>query len=288
MVLFQKWVFSTSAIATLLSPALLGFTSLPPQPLTPGTAQQLVSVNFPASPGGKGPARTASGGSRSTCYVEGLGDGVTPMTVLMPMDNLGTTINADPNLFLYVPKTNIDGGEVVIIDSEEDREVYVKQFDLSNKPGNTPGIVKLNLSGANLEPGKTYDWTFTPFCLGQDDNPEYIQTFIEGRFQRTALNSDQDARLDRADTPLEQAEIYASAKVWNETLDLVAEQMRSSNPQEWTNLLSSVGLEELAEAPYFGEAPILAREKSGAEAVLGDRTAPEENNNPSAPIEGLW
>lgn len=286
MVLFDKWISLTGAF--LLSPALFGFASAPTQLPNPGTARQLVSVNFPASPGsGRGPARTASGGSRSTCFVEGINDGVEPMTVLMPTDNLGTTVDADPNLFLYVPKTNIDGGEVVIIDSESEREVYVKQFDLSNKPGDTPGIVKLNLAGANLEPGKTYDWTFTPFCLSPDSNPEYIQTFVEGRFQRTALNPDQDAQLDRADTPLEKAEVYARAKVWNETLDL-AEQIRDSDPQEWTNLLNSVGLEDLSAAPYFGEAPILAEEKSGAEAVLRDRAAPEDDNSSAAPIEGLW
>jgi Domain of Unknown Function (DUF928) len=284
---FQKWVPSMSAIATLLSPALFGFTSLPSQLSGPQTAPWLVSVNFPASPGGNGPARTASGGSRSTCYVEGLGDGVTPMTVLMPSNNVGTTVEADPDLFLYVPKTNVDGGEVVIIDSAADREVYVKQFDLSNKPGDTPGIVKLNLEGANLQPGKTYSWTFTPFCTSTEGDIEYIQTFVEGHFQRTTLTSDQDVKLKQADTPLEKAEIYAQARIWNETLELT-EQLRPSEPEEWTNLLTSVGLEELVEVPYFGEAPLMAEHKSGAEAVLLNPAEPEQKNNSSAPIEGLW
>ncbi|MDY7014217.1 MAG: DUF928 domain-containing protein [Cyanobacteriota bacterium] len=287
---FDKWVLSTSAIATLLAPVLVGFAPNPAQNSTSQISPTLVSISFPRSPGsGRGPARTASGGTRTTaCFVKGSANGAIPMTVLMPTNNVGTTVDADPALFLYIPESRIDGGEVRIFKQGEDTDVYVGAFDLSNKLGNTPGIVKLNLKDANLEPGKTYQWNFTTFCLNETGERETLPSpFLEGIFQRTPLTPTQENQLEQAETPLDKAEIYARSGVWNETLNLV-EQLRPSDPQEWTDLLESVELEELADIPYFGEAQLMAEDdKSGAEAPA-DSLSRDEINSPSTPIEGLW
>ncbi|MDY7014215.1 MAG: DUF928 domain-containing protein [Cyanobacteriota bacterium] len=278
--LFDRWTLSASALAALLSPALVGFAPLPSPETNSFAAPTLVSLDFPASPSnGRRPERTASGGARSLCYIEGRRQQAIPMTVLMPEDNVGTTVDDDPALFLYIPKSRIDGGQVIVFERESDREVYLREFDLSNKPGDTAGVIKIDLQEANLESGKIYDWVFSPFCLDEDGGTEFLgDTYVEGSFQRTELTSVQNTQLERAETLLEQAEIYARSGVWNETLSL-AEQLRSSDPQEWTNLLKSVKLEELAEAPYFGEAPLIAEDdESGAEAILPDFSEPEETN----------
>lgn len=277
---FNQWVLSRSLIAVLLSPALVGFAPTPPQPTDSSIAPTWVSIDFPRSPGnGRRPERTASGGARSLCFVEGTRDQALPMTVLMPTNNVGTTVEGDPALFLYIPKSRIDGGEVVIVEQDSDREVYVKQFDLSNKPSDAAGVVKIELQEANLEPGKTYDWTFSPFCVGDNGQVNYLgDVFVQGSFQRTELTTTQDTQLKQAETPLEKAQIYARSGVWNETLNLV-EQLRPSDPQEWMNLLTSVELDELAQAPYFGEAQLMTSESSSdAEAVLPNTLEREETN----------
>ncbi|MDY6783310.1 MAG: DUF928 domain-containing protein [Cyanobacteriota bacterium] len=289
----NKWILSTSAIAALFAPVLVGFAPNPSQTTVSPTVPTLLSLTFPRSPGGRrGPARTASGGARSTtCFVKGVADRVTPMTVLMPTNNIGTTADADPALLVFIPESRIDGGEVRIFEQVEEQEVYVGKFDLSNKPGDTPGIVKLNLEEANLEADKTYEWSFTPFCLDDRGEPDLLPSpFLEGTFQRTPLTPVQDAQLERAESPLEQAEIYARSGIWSETLNL-AEQLRPSEPQEWMNLLESVELGELAEAPYFGEAQLMGVEeddgKGSAEAPL-ENPGREPTTSPSTPIEGLW
>jgi hypothetical protein len=280
---FNQWVLSTSVMAVLLSPALVGFAPNPSQPTDSSIAPTWVSINFPNSPGnGRRPNRTASGGARSLCYVEGTRQQALPMTVLMPTNNVGTTVEADPSLFLYIPRSRIDGGEVVIFEQDSDREVYVKQFDLSNKPSDAAGVVKIELQEANLEPGKTYDWTFSPFCVSDNGKVDYLgDVYVEGSFQRTELTTAQDTQLKQAETPLEKAQIYARSGVWNETLNLV-EQLRPSDPQEWMNLLTSVELDELAQAPYFGEAQLMAEEDSSeTEAVLPNTLEREETNIPN-------
>ncbi|MDY6783311.1 MAG: DUF928 domain-containing protein [Cyanobacteriota bacterium] len=279
---FNQWARSTSAIAILLSPVLVGFAPNPSQqhPSVSSNAPMQVSINFPSSPGdGTRPNRTASGGARALCYVEGPRQQALPMTVLMPTNNVGTTVEEDPALLLYIPKSRIDGGEVAIVERDSDREVYLKQFDLSNKPSDAAGIVKVQLEEANLEPGKTYDWVFSPFCISDNGRVDYLgDVYVEGSFQRTELAPSQDVQIEEATTPLEKAEIYARYGIWNETLELV-EQLRPSNPQEWVNLLRSVELDELAEAPYFGEAQLIAEEdESETEAILPELLERQETN----------
>ncbi|MBD2576863.1 DUF928 domain-containing protein [Oscillatoria sp. FACHB-1406] len=294
MMLLQKWGFATGAIALLMSPALFGFTNLPASPQSSSRIEQLISLRFPSS-GGSRPARTTGAASRSECNIE-KGKGISSVTALMPIDNIGTTVAADPNLFVYIPKSKIEGGEVSIIDVATQQEVYLERFDLSNKPVDARGIVKLSLNGAKLEPNKTYHWTFTPFCDVTNGIPGYDQTFVEGQFQRTSLSTADSEQLQEASTPLQRAEIYARAKVWNETLTLVREASKTT-PQEWQTLLESVQLEDLARAPYFGESPVLSEEKMGAEASeLDSMRSPDSPNAPNAPnainsstpIEGLW
>jgi hypothetical protein len=253
---FNLFGIATTAIAAGLSSFLLSsFTPLPTTPDFP--SRTWISVDFPDSPGGNGPDRTASGGSRSSCSVEGVADGVTPMTVLMPENNIGTTSDADPNLYVYLPKHNINGAQVVIIDPDTDDEIYVRDFSLDSQTPAEPGIIKLHLAGANLQPDTLYEWILVPFCRDRNNQPEYIQTFVEGRFQRLSLSDRDRAELTQAPTLEAQAQVYARARLWNETLAIV-EQLRDRDPQAWKGLLNSVGLENLVAVPYWGEARIIA------------------------------
>jgi hypothetical protein len=63
-------------------------------------------------------------------------------------------------------------------------------------------------------------------------------------------------KLDRATTqylktkgPLDKAKFYARQGYWLDTLENATE-LRSKQPQEWTELLRSVGLEALSTQPF--------------------------------------
>jgi hypothetical protein len=72
---------------------------------------------------------------------------------------------------------------------------------------------------------------------------------VDGWIQRTELSPDLKTKIEQA-TPLEQAQLYAKARIWPETL-MLASQLRSSKPDEWEELLNSVGLTEIAQAPFI-------------------------------------
>ena len=144
-------------------------------------------------------------------------------------------------MFVYVPKNTAQSAELVVID-EEGNPVYSNTFAISN----THGIIKVELpKDAGLTPGKEYIWQFAIVC---DVSDRAADRFVTGMLKPVELTSELQSRLREA-TPLKQAQLYAEAGIWNETLITLAD-LRNSNPTEWEELLDSVGLREISSEPF--------------------------------------
>ena len=235
-----KSLQSMGILAGVLSPALVSLASLPPQLPAESRPDGRISLEFPPAADRGAPERTAGGGVRGDSCVE---QEATPLTALMPVNNVGTTVSANPTLFVYVPKTNTKEAEFSVLD-DRGKDVYLEKVQLTGEAG----VVKVSMpESAALKTGKDYTWSFSIVCNAQERSGDI---FVRGLLQRTELSADLKSELEKA-APLEQAKIYARAKVWNETLALVA-QLRNSNPEEWEQLLKSVGLEAIAQAPFIG------------------------------------
>lgn len=237
----QKSVSSWGALSVALFVEFLTFSSLTPQL----RAQSLeVSLTFPPTANRGAPARTAGGGTRGirTCV-----KGKIPLTALAPSNNVGTTVSGNPTLFWYVPQTEAKFAQLVVSENQ-DKEIYQTTLALNG----TPGVVKLSLPATvALEPGKEYWWRFGLICNREDPSQN---KFVEGVIERTELSSEQKTKLEQATEPLKQAEVYAGAKVWQETLTILA-QLRHDRPNDsditeaWKELLKSVQLEAIATEP---------------------------------------
>ena len=138
----------------------------------------------------------------------------------------------------------------MIFDPDRDREVYKTTLALED----IPGVVKLSLPKAvSLETGKEYVWQLALIC-----NPEKPseQDYLRGMIERTQLSSDQKTKLADAIEPHKQAEVYAGAGIWLETL-IVLSQLRHERPNDsnvndaWKQLLESVELGEIATEPLI-------------------------------------
>jgi len=194
------------------------------------------SLEFPPTGGTGAPERTASGGRRTTsCTVAG----AIPAMALMPQNNLGTTVSDTPTLFFYIPQTKAKTAQFTLMDNEGN-ELLEKAIALPEKPG----VMKLNIS-VKLEENKLYRWEFAIICDNQDRTED---RFIKGTLQRTPLNAELKAKLKDA-APLKQAELYANAKIWHESLAIAAS-IRLTNSKAWEELLKSVGLEAIASQPF--------------------------------------
>ncbi|MGD1717469.1 DUF928 domain-containing protein [Dapis sp. BLCC M172] len=197
------------------------------------TPELLISVDFEGgkrSPSG----RTSGGGTR--------GPSKGNLIALMPGDdNAGTTIS-NPNFFVYIPEHEAESAEFEIFD-KSGKSIYLNdELDVSG----TSGIVKLTVpKDVSLTNNKEYKWRFAIIFDPWDRSAD---KFVEGTIKKVEISSQLEKSLKNA-TPLEQAEIYANAKIWNETIATLAE-LRNSNPTEWEELLTSVGLKEIASEPF--------------------------------------
>ena len=239
----QKSVACLSTLTVALFIELLSF-SLAASQLR---AQSIkVSVIFPPTEPRGAPPTTVGGGQRrggrTGCF-----NNNPPLMALTPTNNIVTTVSANPALFWYVPKTEAKSAEFVLFDSELN-ELYETTVAVKG----TPGIVKLSLpESVALETGKEYKWKFSLIC--DKENSVYTQ-FVTGLIERTELNLEEQTKLAAATEPLKQAEVYAEAAIWQETLSLLA-QLRYERPNDlkvnnaWKELLTSVKLDAIATQP---------------------------------------
>jgi hypothetical protein len=205
---------------------------------------QLVSVTFPPASSIGAPGRTVGGGQRSPDCVNRDNPS---LTVLAPTNNVGTTISSNPTLFWYIPRTKAQSAKFMVLDGEEN-EVYETTLALTG----VPGVVKLSLpKTVSLAPGKTYRWVLMLECNSEDHS---MDAYVQGNLERRELSVADKAKLAQATQPLQKAEVYAGASIWQETVSILA-QLRHDRPSDptviaaWKELLKSVKLDAIANEP---------------------------------------
>lgn len=207
----------------------------------------MAQLSFPRTPPVVGaPGRTVGGGTRgpATCV-----NGNPTLTVLSPQNNVVTTISTHPTLFWYIPQTQAKSARFVVFDIDnQDQAIYQTTLALKG----APGVVKLNLPRTvRLETGKYYQWELSLDCNPDDSDEAAV---VRGWIKPVRLTTQQRNQLAQAKQPLKQAEVYAQAAVWQETISLVA-QLRHDRPndpnvnQAWQDLLKSVRLDAIATKP---------------------------------------
>ncbi|MBD2293141.1 DUF928 domain-containing protein [Anabaena sphaerica FACHB-251] len=227
-------------VVSVILPGLL-VTSLLPGQLLAQSAPMKISLEFPSGDPRGTPASTLGGGRRGVSCLT-IDKGKPSLTALMPKrDNKSLTATKTPEFYFYVPKTTASTAEFILREGEED--IYDTTFKLPGKSG----IVKLQIPPTSaLKTGSTYKWYLTIICNPDDRSAD---EYIHGVIERTAITPSLSKALQQA-TPLKQAKIYAQYALWPETITKIA-QLRTEKPNEWKELLKSVGLEVIASEELF-------------------------------------
>jgi len=215
------------------------------------------AIEFPPTSDRGAPSRTAGGATRGSTCIDA---NVQPnLTALLPNNSLATTYAADADLptslFFYVPESPSQQAELFIVDSVGE-EVYSQTVTLPGEAGVVQVVIP---NGEDLfEADELYYWDFAIICDAEDPDSNVV---VGGGIQRADASAELLMALASAgDDPLAQAQVYAEAGAWQETLALVAK-LRDENPQAWADLLQSVGLEGVADAPLL---ELAARHSSAA------------------------
>lgn len=190
------------------------------------------------------PGRREGGGTRGdrTACVQG----ERSLVALIPETVFGTTVASAPVLHWYVPQVNAATLEFSMYDAEGNTVVL-----LDMPPPNAAGIVSLKLpaSAGELALNADYHWYFSIVCNAADRSAD---VFTEGWVRRVPLTAELDAQLQAAPAD-QQAAIYAEAGLWYDALTATVQQRcqntGDATAAQWAELLDSVGLRSLADAP---------------------------------------
>jgi hypothetical protein len=221
------------------------------------------------------PPRTGGAASRGTGACIATQE---PLRVLAPSNNprqtvYGQTAQPLPTLLVYVPPSSAKTLELQL-NASESKMLFRKSFAVPK----TPGLVRLDLTGADLPPmalNRPYLWYVRLLCNGRQPTNPISQGWIE-RVAPSATVAQAMASASPQSLPL----IYAEAGLWYEAVASLDALRRSVNaptptatgamaisapakpaagsspgtpPQphqaSWTSLLQSVGLEAYAQVP---------------------------------------
>lgn len=182
-----------------------------------------------------------------------------PLEALIPNERSGLVIEENPTLWFYIPfKSNqVSAGEFSLQD-EAKNDVMRTSFPVPTQPG----IFSLKLKTAKpLEINKTYTWYFKLYCQNNTTSKSSIPSFVSGSLKRVAPSIKLEQQLKAATTPRAKIIAYAQNSIWYTALSelallRIAEPQNTTFQQDWQNLLTNVGLQNLANKPIFGELQI--------------------------------
>lgn len=170
------------------------------------------------------------------------------LTALAPENVHGLTLSEHPTFWFYVPFTSeeLQLGEFSILTWDEEQQIYATSFALPE----TPGFVSVSLptSGeVSLEEGQPYHWYANFYCAASLDADADLR--LNGWVQRVARTPEREQQVSNA-TP----------DIWYDATNHLAEKLQVQSAdapvlkQTWIDLLDSVGLGDLSQAPFVDSA----------------------------------
>lgn len=193
------------------------------------------------------PGRREGAGTRGRCPGG--------LTALIPSSTLGRTVSEKPTIYYYLPAALKTVWVKFELLDEQDQPLYETTFEMKDTKS---GVIGLDLSQFEdapiLEEGKNYHWFLTIRCEPDPFDPSG-NIVVDGWINRVALDSSQLEELEQAE-PLERLKFYTEEALWYESVETLV-QLRLSNPEEssfeerWVELLTSVGLGDIAPKPLI-------------------------------------
>ena len=236
---------SGAARGTTFQPAP---TRRAPQGTTGGASRG--DLFIPASSQGA-PTQTVGASSRVGSAPSALATVTTPnaMLALLPQSFYGTTLTSKPSFLVYVPASS----------------ARTAVFSLKDEAGNQLTQIALPVSGAAgvltialpenapaLEVGRNYQWFL---ALKIDGNLSPSTPYVDGWVRRIQPVPELATALKQSDE-LKRATVLCRSGVWYDCVSTLAalrvqQPDRAALNQSWSELLTSVNLQQIGQAPML-------------------------------------
>ena len=196
------------------------------------------------------PTHRRDGGSRGnidSCVADAENQN---LMALIPEKTIGINASASPKLFFYVPAVNNQRTIEFVLRNEQDELMYEAFFSTEGN-GIMSVEIPADVSSNLLETDQNYHWYLSMICDQQHRSRDIV---VEGWMRQESLDLATQKQLSVASST-EQAEVYKKQGFWYDALSVLADHQDSlaEQPivrQKWSEMLNSVGLEELASKPF--------------------------------------
>ena len=167
--------------------------------------------------------RTVGSGSRSNC--QSLFEKKSLTLLVPPEQVVHYTTSSKPSFYLYAQASSTVPliFNVVIPDPLANNPVVEEMALIIEQPG----IIQIKLPAeVELEAERVYHWQIGIPCK---NNPQQIDQVLKAPIKLVPLSAQLSNQLELADSPLKQAQIYASSGIWYDAFNLAIEQAQSTS-----------------------------------------------------------
>ncbi|MCC0178005.1 DUF928 domain-containing protein [Waterburya agarophytonicola K14] len=197
------------------------------------------------------PSHRRDGGSRSSkgnCLADADSRN---LTALIPEKTVGVNVSATPKLFFYVPKVSKEKTLEFVLRNQQDELIY-EAFLTTEGKGIMSVDLPANVQKDIIEQDNKYHWYLSMICNSEERSRDIV---VEGWMRQSTVDVATQQKLDRTN-PAQQAELYRDRGFWYDALSVLADNQQSAEElpiirAKWTELLESVGLKEVANAPFI-------------------------------------
>ena len=208
---------------------------------------------FTPQVGNGAPSKAAGGAARVGSY--GLDDaslvgatGSAALMALLPQNFYGTTLAERPTILVYLPASTANEA---VFSLKDEAGNTLHQMTLPVAAASGVMAIKLPATAPALTIGKNYQWFL---ALKVDGRLNPSTPYVDGWVQRIAASAELTAALNQPDV-LKQAKLLGSMGVWYDCVATLATLRTATGPEtvakNWAELLDSVGLNEIAQAPIL-------------------------------------
>jgi hypothetical protein len=206
---------------------------------------------FTPPPNSSTPSQTTGGASRLGSYNVNpvlKAAGPAALIALLPQNYYGRTLEPKPTIMVYLPASNAKEA-IFTIKHQDGSLYYTMSINVANNHGILP--IKLPEDGPALAIGENYHWVIAVNVNGKltPSTP-----YVDGWIQRVMPDDDLQAAMKQSDT-LKLITVLGNKGIWYDCLaklgGLYSAQPKNADlNKQWEELLSSVNLNVLAQAPF--------------------------------------
>ena len=195
------------------------------------------------------PIHRLGGGSRGNCMAH-----QEQLVALVPEHSVGLTTSTTPQLFFSVPEAKETHQLELVVRNQQDELVYETLLETKNSPGIIALKLPEKLVPESLPTEENYQWYLSLICNRQNRAHDLV---VSGWLRRIEVEPNIGQQLQAA-ALLEQAHLYQQQGIWHDALATVIQAQKAAHQGDaalakWTELLTALGLEELAHQPLIAE-----------------------------------